>query len=433
MAGKNSGEKTNVKTSEVLKAQAFGIRQSERYSITTGMTPDRLVAILDDAANGDTANFVQMADEMEEKDGQIASKLQTRRLALLGVGYSVKSGDDSDFAAEIADVCRKELIEKPIFRGALLTLQDAISKGFGVVQPVYDTTRAIWSPVKYATPDLRWFQFNSQDLSELRIVHETQQEGVALPPDTFVCHYAQNKPGYPCRTGLARVCSISWMLKALATKDWAGFVEVFGVPLRVGRYHPGGVNDEVLDQFKTAISSLGSDAACLIPKGVLDLEILDGRGAVGSNSGAGGPHDTFVRWQDEQIAKIIHGQTLTSDAGASLSQGRVHADVAQDYLEADGLSLAATIQDQLIAQWVGFNYGPEAPQPIFSFNTDPPEDLRLWTDITSAWVDRGVRVRESDVLDKLGLDPVDDTDPIISDLMAAAQQPESITLSEEDA
>lgn len=426
---KKSQNPAPPQTEDYLTASSVGVRQSERFNITSGMTPDRLVDILDRAANGDTPDFAQLSTEIEEKDAQIASKLQTRRLALQGSDYVVLPGDDSARATEIADLFRSDVADKPVFHDAVGALLEGLATGFGIIQPVYDTTAAIWSPVRYATPDLRWFRFNSQDLYELRLVDDYQPDGLPVPPDTFICHYPKNRPGPPCRVGLARLCSISWMLKALATKDYAGFIEAYGVPLRIGRYNPGSVNDEVIDQFRRTLAELGSDAAALVPKGVLELEVLDGRGAVGSNSGAGGPHDSFVRWLDEQVSKAIHGQTLTSDSGGSLAQGKVHADVAQLYLDADGKSMSATITGQLCRRWTDLNFGRDAPSPVFKFLTTPPEDLQAWTDVAASWVDRGVRMKESDILEKLKLDPVDDTDPVIQGGASPTEDQEPMRLS----
>ncbi|MFQ5893698.1 MAG: DUF935 family protein, partial [Nitrospinota bacterium] len=69
-------------------------------------------------------------DEMEDKDPQIASLLQTRRLGVLAKEREIVPGSAAPRDLEIAAFVRRVLDDVPRFDEDLLSLLDAIPKGF---------------------------------------------------------------------------------------------------------------------------------------------------------------------------------------------------------------------------------------------------------------------------------------------------------------
>ena len=47
------------------------------------------------------------------------------------------------------------------------------------------------------------------------------------------------RSGYDTRAGIMRVCAWMYLFKNYTVKDMMGFAEVYGMPLRVGKYEPG--------------------------------------------------------------------------------------------------------------------------------------------------------------------------------------------------
>ena len=56
------------------------------------------------------------------------------------------------------------------------------------------------------------------------------------------------------RTGMMCVCAWMYLFKNYAVKDWVAFAEVFGMPLRIGKYEPGATkaDREALIQAETS-------------------------------------------------------------------------------------------------------------------------------------------------------------------------------------
>jgi phage gp29-like protein len=62
--------------------------------------------------------------------------------------------------------------------------------------------------------------------------------GIDPPPFKFVYHRCRARSGYDTRAGIMRVCAWMYLFKNYAVKDWIGFAEVYGMPLRAAKYEP---------------------------------------------------------------------------------------------------------------------------------------------------------------------------------------------------
>jgi len=171
------------------------------------------------------------------------------------------------------------------------------------------------------------------------------------------------------------VCAWMYLFKNYALKDWVAFAEVYGMPLRLGKYQPG-ASPEDKAALLAAVRNLGSDAAGVI-SAATEIEFIE---AASKGSGTLNIYEALASFCDAQMSKAILGQTLTSEAGGVKGQGsralgEVHAEVRQDLVEADARALSRTITQQVLRPLVGFNFGWDAPVPTFRFIVERPEDL----------------------------------------------------------
>lgn len=387
-------------TKRSAEASVTGLREQTYAPVTRGITPDRMASILDAAAQGEITEFLSMAEEMEEKDLHFFSLLSTRKLAITGAPRNVEPFDESPRAKEISDLCAKHVVNTPEFAGLLFDLLDALSKGFAAVQPVWNTKTRPWTYKEFYYTDPRWFKMDTQnqDISKFLLCSETHPQGEPIPPGRFVFHFPKIKSGLAIRGGLARMAAITYMFKVYTLKDWLAFMEVFGMPVRVGKYDPDHTTDREKATLLNALRGLGHDAAAMIPEG-MDIEVLDASRASGSDSLFGG----LAAYLDKQISKGILGQTMTSDDGASLSQAIVHQMVRQDILDADSEQLEATINKYIIEPWTIYNFGEGAPVPKLKIQTEPPEDKKVFTQAALPWVKAGLKVDPVWVREKFGI------------------------------
>lgn len=368
-----------------------------------------------DAAEGDHTAYLTLAEEMEERDGHYASVLGTRKRAVSGLPVVVEAASDAPKDVQLADEIRA-LFGRGT-KGMMEHCLDALGKGFAVVEIIWDRSSTPWKPARYAWRDPRFFQFDQESRTEIRLRDEADMmNGIPLEPYKFIRHVPQLKSGIPIRGGLARVVAWSWMFKSFGIKDWMAFAEVFGMPLRVGKYRPGEPQANI-DVLKAAVANLGIDAAAVIPEGMqIEFQEL-------ANSTAGA--DLFERmanWMDSQVSKAVLGQTMTADNGSSRSQAEVHNEVRKDLRDADADQLAEALERDLVIPYIVLNHGPQKAYPKVCLREPESADVTVLSDALAKLVPLGLRVEASEVRDKLGFsDPAKDAECLQPQSAAAPQ------------
>jgi phage gp29-like protein len=104
-----------------------------------------------------------------------------------------------------------------------------------------------------------------------------------------------------------------------------------------------------------AAQAARADGAVAIPNS-LELELLEAlKGTV--------DQATFHRQMGAEVSKIVLGQTMTTDDGASLAQGKVHFDVREELTDADIEDLCESFQTGPATWLTQWNF-PGAATPI---------------------------------------------------------------------
>ena len=189
-----------------------------------------------------------------------------------------------------------------------------------------------------------------------------------------------------------------YLFKNYDLKDWIAFCEVFGMPLRLGKYAPGASEDDKAALME-ALIQIGTDAAGMVPDGT-SIEFIEAAKVSSIDL-----YERLARYCDEQMSKAILGQTLTSDSGGgSFAQSKTHNEVRHDLTVADCKALAATLRRDLIRPLVEFNFGVGAAIPTIRFDSAEAEDLQQTAEIYKTLIcDMGVKVPESHVRKKFSL------------------------------
>ena len=146
--------------------------------------------------------------------------------------------------------------------------------------------------------------------------------------------------GQPDDLGLLLKVAPWVLLKRGDVGDWATFCEVFGMPLRVGYYDPSSPGN--MNEVNRAMKEMGGNGYLVLPDGSR-VEFPSQGSSQGNDI-----YDIFMRRCDEQMSKAIVAQTMTTENGASKSQGEVHLDVAKALYAADRKLVERTLNEQLI-------------------------------------------------------------------------------------
>ncbi len=396
---------------DIANQTLMGVRTTWYDTVSSGLTPERLAAILVDVdSNGDHISYLTLAGEMEERDLHYASVLGTRRLAVAELPINIEAISDDAKDVEIADFVRGVMEDEDKVRPMLQEQLDALGKGYSVNEINWDRSGKQWIPKSYTWRDPRFFQFDRITGNVLSMRDDSDLvDGVPLEPFKFLVHTPKIRTGLIIRGGLARLAAVSYMCKGYGIKDWLAFAEVYGMPLRVGRYAAGATEAQKLELL-TAVANIGTDAAAIIPENML-IEFIDG-----ARSSQGVGESVFERlsnWLDRQVSKGVLGQTMTTDDGSSQSQATVHNEVRQDIKKHDALQLSSTLRRDLVKPLVDLNFGVQKKYPKLSLVIEIPEDLKVLADAITPFIDRGLRVEASVILDKFGIEEAEDDAEIL--------------------
>lgn len=378
-----------IKVRQLTRPQAepgiTSVRQAWPQGVAAGLTPQRLAGILADCDQGNIEAFMTLAEEIEERDPHFASVMGQRKRAISGEAPVVTPVSESTADERIAAAVREKIAEHPKFPGLVEDLLDAVGKGFSVVEIDWKYSRTDWWPGRFTWRSQRLFQFDRETGTELRLRDEADLlDGIPPAPGKFLCHVAKLKSGHVFRAGVARVAAFSWMCKAYSLKDWMAFIEGYGLPIRLGRYGPQATKEEVAKLF-TAVASIGTDAAAVLPRS-MDIELVETK-----TGGASQPvFENLARYCDEQVSKLVLGQTMTTDDGSSMAQAKVHNDVRYDIAAADARSVSGTIQTDLVIPFVNLNFGPQKDYPVLSIDIEEPEDTKQRVESIVALAGAGV-------------------------------------------
>ena len=367
---------------------------------SVGLTPGGLGAIFQEADQGAVRRQMELFEEMEEKDAHLASLLQTRKLAVLSLDYEVLPYADTPQDREIAEALGELVWRIPNLENAFLDLLDAIGKGVALTEIIWGTDgeRTLVEELKWVPQKKLTFV---EDLAPRLMTADGPWQGMPFPPWRVIYHRYKAKSGHDTRAGVLRVVGYMYLLKNYSLKDWAGFNEVFGMPLRLGKYDPASTPSD-REALIQAVRNLGTDAAGIISKNT-EIEFVE---ASNRMAGSANPFKVLADFCNREMSKAILGQTLTSDTSGgtgTYAAAKVHAQVRSDLIEADAQALSQTIREQLLKPLVGFNFGFDKPTPWFRFRYEAEEDLKTLSEVYRNLANLGVPLSLEHVAERFGI------------------------------
>ena len=384
---------------DVATPTLSGVRQVISGHPAEGLTPARLARIHRAAAHNDPEAYLELAEDIEERDLHYMAVLGQRRRQVAQLPITVDAAtDDPD------DVAHKDFIDAWVQTGALqaalFDMMDAIGKGFSVLENAWEAKvlagRLSQVPKNLVYKPQRWFQFDREDGETIRLRDNTL-EGQDLAAHKFVVHRHKNKSGSTIRSGLARLASWAWMYKAFTLRDWAIFVQNYGAPIRIGKDHASASEDEKQVLWE-AVSQIAGDCAAIIPDGMMIdfIEIKD----------SGKSQELYEKrcdWLDRQISKAVLGQTTTTDAvSGGHAVAKEHRLVQEDIEDYDAGLISAALTAQLVPWLIALNFGPQDRYPTLRIGR--PEEIPL-EELAAAmrvFGPQGLTVEASVLRDRMG-------------------------------
>ncbi|ANZ86631.1 MULTISPECIES: DUF935 domain-containing protein [Enterobacterales] len=376
---------------EVLKApqtsRTFELQRDWPTHPSRGMTIARLPRLLEAAERGDLAAQADLFEDMVERDGHIFSEMAKRKNALLTLDWSIEPPPNA--AAEekqIAAMVASWFADLQEMEDITLNAAEAIGHGFSAQEiEKWELDGNLWLPVKIKLRPHRWFCTTPEAGDEVRLNTGTLG-GEELWPFGWLVHTHNAKSGYIAQSGLYRVLVWPYLFKNYSVRDLAEFLEIYGLPPRIGSYMSGASQDEQ-DKLMEALVSIGHNASGIIPDNT-KIEFKD------AAEGQSDPFMAMINWCERTESKVILGGTLTSQADGKSSTnalGNVHNEVRHDLLTADARQLEGFYRGfiRMLLAINGYNVSPRR-QPRLVFDTRELESIETFANGVSALVRAGM-------------------------------------------
>lgn len=404
---------------EPQTAKLLGLHHEFQGHPSRGLTPSKLASILDQAERGDMIAQYELYEDIEEKDGHVYAEMGKRRRALLSLHGEVVPPPNASARERRNAIALGELLASiDDLEDVLFDITDAIGKGFSCLEfGGWSNTPGERLPLSITHRPQSWFvPHRGETTQTLRL--RGPAGGEPLNPFGWITHTHKAKSGYLERSALFRVLVWPYLFKNYSVGDLAEFLEIYGIPIRLGTY-PGGANNEEKLTLLRALSQIGHNAAGIIPAG-MEVDFKD------ATTGDPDAYNAMIAWAERTQSKAILGGTLTSDSGAGTNTnalGNVHNECRLDLRDADAAQVARTISRDLlypIALLNGLTIDWRRC-PRYRFNTNETEDLNTYSEALPPLVGMGLRIGRQWAQERLGIpEPEPDEDVLAAPAPAQA-------------
>lgn len=380
-----------------------------------GLTPQRLQSIFLRAEQGDLVAQAELFDDMEERDAHILAEMGKRRRAILTVPWRVAPPRNASAAeTKLADEVSEWLLDVPDFEDVLLDALSAIGNGYSCQEIEWGREQNLTLPKSLTLRPHSWFTLDYETRSNLRLRAVSSAYGEALWPGGWVVHKHRAKSGYLARSGLFRSLAWPYLFRNYSARDLAEFLEIHGLPLRLGKYPTTATPDE-RRTLLNAVINIGHAAAGIIPEGMM----------VEFQEAAKGSHDPFawmIEWCERTVSKAVLGQNVGNDSArkGSLAGAEVDNDVRIDLMKSDAQQLQSTLTRDLIFPMLVFNRGLTDIKrcPQFLFEVVEPEDMQMYADALPKLVEGGLQIPVEWAQKKLNIPMPKDGEPVLKFIKA---------------
>ena len=297
-------------------------------------------------------------------DAQVQAALSQVYGLVLGEGWDIQTAEcednEADVAQEQADFIKYCFEQSQgSFTDNLLDILDAVAMGWSVSEIVWRAEEGkpwdgYFGLKALKSKDVLSLQLLSDEFGNVKALKQASYVSSVKeewPPEKFIIFTNRSPYSNPFGQSDLRAAHKAWWLKDWTQRWFAVFMQRSASPTPYGTYKPGTPKAQQ-DAMLAILNNLQSETGMVIPQDW----------AVNFMQVAGGSQDAFLRcleWCDNQIAKAILSQTLTSGEGqrvGSMALGNVHLDVLRAQLRVQRERLTECVNDQLIRRLVDANF-----------------------------------------------------------------------------
>lgn len=312
------GNPISVKELEQLQTSKVGWLPREfAEHPTSGLTPARLAALLIEAERGDLKSLSELGNDLERKDYQIFSEASKRKEQVASFTWDlVVPKKATSQIKNLAEELKDQIDRIGDLEDVTKDMMDGLLKGFSNLELKWNYHNHEWLPEIMHRP-ATWFTVDQQNRDSILL--RNAGVGEPLTPFGWIQHRHKSMSGYITQSNLTYVLAWPFLFKNYAYRDLAELLEIYGLPIGIGKY-PSGAKDTEKNTLLRALTSIGRNARGIIPEGMsIDFE--------NAGDGKADPFNLMIEKCDHAISKCLVGGTLTSDSSGGTKTnalGNVH-------------------------------------------------------------------------------------------------------------
>lgn len=374
-------------------------RFDQRYTpaaIAHAVSVDEIHNIFRAAENGDPERLFALYRDIILAHAHLQGRFADRKRAVLGDTLNLNPFDKKKAEDTAAVDLLWPVTQHPDWLAACNHLLDAGLYPVAVVEKVfrpsavagqaYELARLI--PVPHELLDFTTGRLRIKDTDErgrpLSTCHDAD-------PFRYIVHRGHLLTTPDSWGGPLRSLVFWWLLSTQDREWWGRFLDRYGSPFVIGKYDTSddGSRLTLMNAFAYATKVGG-----LVVSRDTEVEIKQA-----ASADAGMAFEKFHTICNEEMSKLILGQTLSSDAkstGMGSGVANAQGDVRQDIRQFDAKLLGATFTTQLATQFLQIN-GKKGRAPIFAWGAVSAAELQSIAGFLTSLPGAGLEVADAGI------------------------------------
>ena len=370
--------------------------------------------------------------ELEEKDDDVGAALDELKLSVNERDWNITPGADDQASLDASDFMWSQL-RGVDFDGILDNSLDALPYGFSVGELMLDTSAGQASLLSVSDCPQEMFLFGQRftpQIGAMQLLSSPyDMAGTPVPEEKFIIFTHRGRARNRMGRALLQKCFWPSWFKRQALGLWLKSAEK-NRGTAIARYADG--SDPAEQQLAVSIADALIEAnAIAVPESFLyDMDML--------KSGSAEKPDVYSALFEKMqysIARAIKGETLTSfgnEGGTgSHAQGETHADTFEKRSISLAKQFSSVFNQQVVRRLHLWNFGPDVPPPVFSFDIELEKDLTGKVAIFTSLQRMGVPLPQQFVMTEFGIPAVGDGDAaLVPNVNAATMRVPGAAFSE---
>jgi len=359
---------------QALQESIYGgevpLTEQNRRHFGRSLTPEHIEQCIRWAELGFMRDLTDLQYETLAIDPKFASAVAKRLRALASIKPQVVAatgdGIDPERAKLYAEVVRQQIAWIPNWRAQVTRLNWGHCHGRAALEKVW-RQNPTGSKVQWRIDSLNWIHPRRLSFGperELRVRDDVvggvgfERSGLELRqlPFKFSSFTPEQFNDYPEREGFGPRGLYFSFFKRFSWRERLILLEVFGKPWRIVSADGDNVQQKTLDEAAISADAMGANATGVMPPGVkLGLESPD--------NAAGQIHKDVISECNDELNTLVLATPRTADAKPN-AIGSAGDEIGQEeqssIFAADGWNLSDVLTEQLAADIIVLNFGPEA-------------------------------------------------------------------------